>query len=101
MLDADYRGILLDHATTLPAMVRSISLEETRQVAQAAFTPDDFVWSIAGDLCKIEAEVRALNLGRWKCRTSMASGYGERSASGGSGARSREPTLDRGRRSGR
>lgn len=63
MLDADNRGIPLDYATALPAMVRSISLEETRQVVQEAFKPDDFVWSIAGDLRKIEADVRALNLG--------------------------------------
>lgn len=63
MLDADDRGLPLDYATNLPAMVRSISLEETRQVVQDAFKPDDFVWSIAGDLRTIEAEVRALNLG--------------------------------------
>ncbi|WP_159759558.1 M16 family metallopeptidase [Sphingomonas sp. 8AM] len=63
MLDADNRGIPLDYATALPAMVRSISLDETRQVVQQAFRPDDFVWSIAGDLRKIEADVRALNLG--------------------------------------
>ncbi len=63
LLDADSRELPLDYATNLPAIVRGISLDETRQVVQEAFQPDDFVWSIAGDLRKIEADVRALNLG--------------------------------------
>jgi zinc protease len=63
MLDADTRGMPLDYVTGIPAMVRAISLDEARKVATEAFHTDDFVWTIAGDLRRIEPAVRALGLG--------------------------------------
>ncbi|QQV77403.1 insulinase family protein [Sphingomonas aliaeris] len=61
--DADARGMPLDFVRTTPDVVRSITLQEARDLAKQDFRSDDFVWTIAGDLQRIEADIRALNLG--------------------------------------
>lgn len=61
--DADARGMPLDFVKTTPDVVRSITLQEARTLAKEDFHSDDFIWTIAGDLQRIEADVRALNLG--------------------------------------
>ncbi|RZM35916.1 MAG: insulinase family protein [Sphingomonas sp.] len=63
MLDADTRGMPLDYVTGIPDIVRAISLDEARRVAAETFRTDDFVWSISGDLRRIEPAIRALGLG--------------------------------------
>ena len=63
MLDADTREMPLDYVAGVPATVRAITLDEAQQVAKETFRTDDFVWTIAGDLRRIEPAVRALNLG--------------------------------------
>lgn len=63
MLDADTRGMPLDYVTGVPDIVRGISLDEARKVAAETFRTDDFVWSISGDLRRIEPAIRALGLG--------------------------------------
>ncbi len=61
--DADAREMPLDSLKTLPDIVRGISLDDVRKLAKEEFRTDDFVWTIAGDLTRIEADIRALNLG--------------------------------------
>ena len=61
--DADARGMPLDFVKTTPDVVRSITLQEARDLAKRDFHSDDFVWTIAGDLQRIEADIRAMNLG--------------------------------------
>ena len=63
MLDANTRGMPLDYVTGVPATVRAITLDEAQKVARETFHTDDFVWTISGDLRRIEPAVRALNLG--------------------------------------
>lgn len=63
MTDAADRRMPLDFVTTAPAVIGNISLAEVRALATEEFRTDDFVWTIAGDLRKIEADVRALGLG--------------------------------------
>ncbi|GGB41270.1 peptidase M16 [Sphingomonas metalli] len=63
MMDAQERGMPLDYLQSMPAVIDSITLDEAQKVARETFHADDFVWAIAGDLRKIEPEIRALNLG--------------------------------------
>lgn len=52
-----------DYVSTLPALYRSMKLADVRAAAKAAFHPDQVTWIIVGDRKKIEAGVRALNVG--------------------------------------
>ena len=63
MLDANSRNMPLDFVTGVPATVRAITLDEAQTVARETFHTDDFIWTISGDLRRIEPAVRALNLG--------------------------------------
>lgn len=74
VVDAYDRGLPLDYSVHLAPVVQSITLPEARAVARESFRADDLVWSIAGDLRKIEAGIRALNLGP----VEVQDGYGNR-----------------------
>ncbi|WP_165927047.1 pitrilysin family protein [Sphingomonas sp. BK235] len=74
MVDAQDRGLPLDYSVHLAPIVHSITLPEAQAVARESFRADDLVWSIAGDLRKIEAGIRALNLGP----VEVQDGYGHR-----------------------
>lgn len=63
LTDADARDLPLDFLTAAPDMVRGISLDEVRGLAKDEFRTGDFIWTIAGDLKRIEPDIRALNLG--------------------------------------
>ncbi len=51
---------------TYPAKVRALTLDQIPAAAAEVVHPDELVWVIVGDLSKIEAGVRELNLGEVK-----------------------------------
>ncbi|HEY6947915.1 MAG TPA: hypothetical protein VI297_03780, partial [Gemmatimonadales bacterium] len=51
---------------TDPAKVRALTLDQIPAAAAEVVHPDQLVWVIVGDLAKIEAGVRELNLGEVK-----------------------------------
>lgn len=51
---------------TYPAKVRALTLDQIPAAAAEVVHPDQLVWVIVGDLAKIEAGVRELNLGEVK-----------------------------------
>lgn len=52
-----------NYVQTLKAQIEEQSLEQVRAAAQADIHPDAMTWVVVGDLAKIEAGIRALNLG--------------------------------------
>jgi zinc protease len=52
-----------DYVTTLKARIEGQKPEDIRAAAKAVVRPDALTWIIVGDLSKIEAGVRALNIG--------------------------------------
>ena len=55
-----------DYVKNLKASIEAQSEEAIRAAARTYFKPDGLTWVIVGDLAKIEAGVRALNLGEVK-----------------------------------
>tara|TARA_Y100000748_G_scaffold147184_1_gene123183 strand:- start:560 stop:2491 length:1932 start_codon:yes stop_codon:yes gene_type:complete len=53
----------LDYLNQLPQLLDEPSLEDVHAMAQKYIKPDQWTWLIVGDLSKIEAPIRALNLG--------------------------------------
>ncbi|HWT14268.1 MAG TPA: pitrilysin family protein, partial [Patescibacteria group bacterium] len=55
-----------DYVQTLKASIEAQSEIDIRAAAQQYFQPDALTWVVVGDLSKIEAGIRALNLGEVK-----------------------------------
>jgi predicted Zn-dependent peptidase len=55
-----------DYVQTLKASYEAQRDDDIRAAAQKYFQPDDLTWVVVGDLGKIEAGIRALNLGEVK-----------------------------------
>jgi predicted Zn-dependent peptidase len=49
--------------TTLPAQYAALTPEAITKTADALLRPDAMTWVVVGDLSKIEAKIRALNVG--------------------------------------
>jgi zinc protease len=56
-------GRPLDYPATLKAQYEALSLADINAAAKETVRPDGYVWIVVGDRAKIEAGVRALNLG--------------------------------------
>ncbi len=56
-------GLPLDFYTTYRERLSAVAPEEIARTAKARLTPDNIIIAIAGDLSKIEAPIRARNLG--------------------------------------
>ena len=56
-------GLPLDFYTTYREKLAAVTSEDVRRVAGAKLTPNNLVVVVAGDLSKIEAPIRARNLG--------------------------------------
>jgi zinc protease len=56
-------GLPADYWDTYAAKVQDLSLEQVNQAAAEVVHPKQMVWVVVGDRAKIEAEVKALNLG--------------------------------------
>jgi len=57
------RGLPMDFYTTYRERLAAVTSEDVRRVATTKLTPDNLVVVVAGDLSKIEAPIRARNLG--------------------------------------
>ncbi|KRO97863.1 MAG: hypothetical protein ABS15_07200 [SAR86 cluster bacterium BACL1 MAG-120823-bin87] len=56
----------LDYLNELPQLLDEPTLSQVQEKAQTYIKPDQWTWLIVGDLAKIEAPIRALNLGEVK-----------------------------------
>ncbi|HZE07799.1 MAG TPA: hypothetical protein VE110_03485, partial [Gemmatimonadaceae bacterium] len=56
-------GLPLDFYTTYRERLSAVTPEDIKRVATAKLTPDNLIVVVAGDLSKIEAPIRARNLG--------------------------------------
>jgi len=56
----------LDYLNELPQLLDGPTLSQVQEKAQIYIKPDQWTWLIVGDLAKIEAPIRALNLGEVK-----------------------------------
>jgi zinc protease len=56
-------GLPIDFYTTYRERLAAVTPEDVRRVATTKLTPDNLVVVVAGDLSKIEAPIRARNLG--------------------------------------
>jgi hypothetical protein len=56
----------LDYLNELPQLLDGPTLSQDQEKAQTYIKPDQWTWLIVGDLAKIEAPIRALNLGEVK-----------------------------------
>lgn len=56
-------GLPLDFYTTYRERLSAVTPDDLRRVAAAKLTPDNLIVVVAGDLSKIEAPIRARNLG--------------------------------------
>jgi zinc protease len=56
-------GLPLDYYTTYRERLSAVSADEIARTAKARLTPDNLIVVVAGDLSKIEAPIRARNLG--------------------------------------
>jgi len=56
-------GLPMDFYTTYRERLAAVTPEDVRRVATGKLTPDNLVVVVAGDLSKIEAPIRARNLG--------------------------------------
>lgn len=56
-------GLPIDFYTTYREKLAAVTPEDVRRVATSKLTPDNLVVVVAGDLSKIEAPIRARNLG--------------------------------------
>ncbi len=56
----------LDYLNELPQLLDGPTLSQVQEKAQTYIKPDQWTWLIVGDLAKIEAPIRALNLGEVK-----------------------------------
>ena len=56
-------GLPMDFYTTYRERLAAVTPEDVRRVATSKLTPDNLVVVVAGDLSKIEAPIRARNLG--------------------------------------
>ncbi|MBB3167192.1 M16 family metallopeptidase [Simiduia aestuariiviva] len=52
-----------DYVVTYADRVKALTVDQVRQVAKTNMTPDKLTWVIVGDLSKIEAGIKSLNLG--------------------------------------
>ena len=52
-----------DYFDTYAAKVRSLRTADIQDVAKAVLHPDNLIWIVVGDRAKIEAGIRALNIG--------------------------------------
>jgi zinc protease len=52
-----------DYWKNYPSNVRSLTEEQLNKVSKEVVHPDEMVWLIVGDLKKVEAGVKELNLG--------------------------------------
>ena len=57
-------GLPVDFYATYRERLTAITAEEARRVAQSRLTPDNLIVVVAGDVAKIEAPIRARNLGQ-------------------------------------
>lgn len=55
-----------DYVQTLKGRIEGQSDDAVRAAAKEVFKPDAFTWVVVGDLSKVEAKIRALNLGEVK-----------------------------------
>lgn len=55
-------GLPDDYYNTFVSRVNALTADQTHATARAVIQPENFVWIVVGDLSKIEAKVRALNL---------------------------------------
>jgi zinc protease len=53
----------MDFYTTYRERLAAVTADDVRRVATGKLTPDNLVVVVAGDLSKIEAPIRARNLG--------------------------------------
>jgi len=56
-------GLPLDFYTTYREKLSAVTPEDVKRVAASKLTPDNVIVVVAGDLAKIEAPIRARNLG--------------------------------------
>jgi zinc protease len=56
-------GLPVDFYTTYREKLAAVTPEEIRRTAGTRLTPDNVIVIVAGDLSKIEAPIRARNLG--------------------------------------
>ena len=56
----------LNYLNELPELLDRPTLSQVQEKAQTYIKPDQWTWLIVGDLSKIEAPIRALNLGEVK-----------------------------------
>ncbi|MEZ5937226.1 MAG: pitrilysin family protein [Hyphomonadaceae bacterium] len=56
-------GLSADHYANAPTYLRQVTLDDVRKTAKELLPDQNLVWVIVGDLSKIEADVRSLNLG--------------------------------------
>lgn len=59
---ANDRGRPLDDATRAAGRFDVVTLAQVNQAARATYRPDAMTWVVVGDLARIEAGIRALNL---------------------------------------
>ena len=57
-------GLPVDFYTTYRERLAAVTPEEVRRVAMSRLTPDNLIVVVAGDVAKIEAPIRARNLGQ-------------------------------------
>ena len=57
-------GLPVDFYTTYRERLAAVTPEEARRVASSRLTPDNLIVVVAGDVAKIEAPIRARNLGQ-------------------------------------
>ncbi|MGE3468067.1 MAG: M16 family metallopeptidase [Pyrinomonadaceae bacterium] len=56
-------GLAADHFSTYDRNVSALSLDDLNRAATSVVKPEGLVWIIVGDLAKVEAGIRAMNIG--------------------------------------
>jgi zinc protease len=63
MISSHSYGLPYDHAESAMQRLRAVTLEQLHARARASYHPEQLIWVVAGDLKRIEADIRALNFG--------------------------------------
>lgn len=64
MISSHGHGLPYNYAEGTLQRLGAVTLEQVRERARATYRPDQLTWVVAGDLSRIETDIRALNLGK-------------------------------------